>query len=103
MFHYCAHCSYGSKHPWVLRRHITKKHPNNVSNVNSNMTYDLDINQEHENLKNDFESLMKQKNDLVEENKDIKNSLSELQTKTNVHTQRQGPVKEVYQQPGHVL
>ena len=103
MFHYCAHCSYGSKHAWFLRRHITKKHPNNVSNVNSNMTYDLDINQEHENLKNDYESLMKQKNYLDQENQDIKNNLSEHQTKMNVHTQRQGSVKEVYQQPGHVL
>ena len=51
----------------------------------------------------DFESLMKQKNDLVEENQDIKNNLSEQQTKMNVHTQRQGPVREVYQQPGRVL
>ena len=70
---------------------------------NNSQHNDLDINQEHENLKNDYESLMKQKNDLVEENQDIKNSLSELQTKMNVNTQRQGPVKEVYKQPGHVL
>ena len=67
------------------------------------MTYDLNINQELYNLKNDYESLMKQKNDLEQKNQDIKNSLSEQQTKTNVHTQRQGPAKEVYQQPGHVL
>ena len=33
----------------------------------------------------------------------LKNSLSEQQTKINVHTKRQVPVKEVYQQPGHVL
>ena len=33
----------------------------------------------------------------------LKNNLSEQQTKINVYTQRQGPVKEVYQQPGHVL
>ena len=46
---------------------------------------------------------MKQKNDLEQENQDIKTSLSEQQTKINVHTQRQGPVKEVYQQPRHVL
>ena len=67
------------------------------------MTYDLNINQELNNLKHDFESLMKKKNYLEQENKDIKNSLSEQQTQTNVHTQRQGPAKEVYQQPGHVL
>ena len=71
MFHYCAHCSYGSKLPLVLRRHITKKHPKNVSNLNSNMTYDLDINQELNNIKDDYESLMKQKNYLEQENQDI--------------------------------
>ena len=31
MFHYCTHCNYGSKHKWVLRRHITNKHPNNAT------------------------------------------------------------------------
>ena len=81
MFHYCAHCSYGSKHPWVLRRHIIKKHPNNVTNVNSNMTHDLNINQELHNLKDDYESLIEQNKILIQENQHLKNYLKHYNIK----------------------
>ena len=123
--HTCGECNFSTSRKFNLIRHH-ERHHKRQSSFNSyvqktaleqspfqggqaftqeryQQPVDLDINQEHENLKNDFDCLMKEKNDLVQENQDIKNNLSEQQTKMNVHTQRQGPVKEVYQQPGHVL
>ena len=48
-----------------------------VIRVNSNMTYDLDINQELNNLKDDYESLIEQNNILIQENHHLKNYLKD--------------------------
>ena len=54
--------------------------PSHMQN-NSNMTSDLDINQELNNLKDDYESLIEQNKILIQENQHLKNYLKHYNIK----------------------
>ena len=39
MIHYCAHCEFKSNYKWVVRRHMEKKHANQVVQIGKGINY----------------------------------------------------------------